>query len=152
MYLKSGDTISGQEGRATAVINGNVEDMFYIKTLEATFEKLKTEVKTLGKRGTQYKAAGWEGSGSMTVYYVTSMFRKLALDYIKNGKDTYFSITVTNEDPTSTIGRQTIVLHNCNIDSTTLVKLDTGEDVLEEDLDFTFDDFDILDAFGKPIE
>lgn len=151
MFLRAGDTISGQEGRATAVIDGNVENLFFIKTLEATFEKTKAEVKTLGHRGVQHKGTGWSGSGSMTLYYVSSLFRKLALKYAKEGKDTYFNATIENNDPTSTIGKQTIVLYNCNIDSTIIAKLDTDSDVLEEDIDFTFDDFDILDSFGQPI-
>jgi hypothetical protein len=151
MFLRAGDTISGQEGKATSVIDGNVQDMFYVKTLEATFEKTKAELKTLGKRGIQHKGTGWSGSGSMTIYYVTSIFRKMALKYAKTGKDTYFNITIVNEDPTSTIGKQTIVLYNCNIDSVILAKLDTESDVLDEDIDFTFDDFDILDSFGNPV-
>ncbi len=75
----------------------------------------------------------------------------MALKYAKTGKDTYFNITIVNDDPTSTIGKQTIVLYNCNIDSTILAKLDTEADALEEDIDFTFDDFDILDSFGNPV-
>ena len=150
-YLRAGDTISGQEGKATAVIDGNVQDLFFVKTVEATFEKNKSEVKTLGHRGVQHKGTGWSGSGSMTLYYVTSLFRKMALEYAKNGKDTYFDMTVVNEDPTSSIGKQTVVLYNCNIDSVILAKLDTDSGSLEEDLDFTFDDFDILDSFGNPI-
>lgn len=151
MYLRAGDTISGQEGKATAVINGSVQDMFFVKTLEATFEKNKAEVKTLGHRGVQHKGTGWSGSGSMTIFYVTSLFRKIALNYAKNGKDTYFTITVVNNDPSSTVGKQTVVLYNCNIDSVMLAKLDTESDVLDEDIDFTFDDFDILDSFGNPV-
>ena len=150
-FLRAGDTISGQEGRATAVIDGNVQDLTYIKTLEATFEKEKTEVRTLGKRGVQHKGTGWSGSGSMTLYYVTSLFREMALKYAKTGKDTYFNITIVNEDPTSSIGKQTMVLYNCNIDNTVLARLDVESDVLEDDIDFTFDDFDILDSFGNPI-
>lgn len=151
MFLRAGDTISGQEGKATSVIDGNVQDMFYVKTLEATFEKTKAEVKTLGKRGTQHKGAGWSGTGSMTIYYVTSLFREMALKYAKTGKDTYFNITIVNDDPTSTIGKQTVVLYNCNIDNVVLAKLDTDSDTLDEDIDFTFDDFDILDSFGNPV-
>lgn len=151
MFLRAGDTISGQEGKATSVIDGNVQDMFYVKTLEAIFEKIKAEVKTLGKRGTQHKGAGWSGAGSMTIYYVTSLFREMALKYAKTGKDTYFNITIVNDDPTSTIGKQTVVLYNCNIDNVVLAKLDTDSDTLDEDIDFTFDDFDILDSFGNPV-
>ena len=151
MFLRAGDTISGQEGKATAKIDGNIMDMFYVKTLEASLEKNKAEIKTLGKRGTQCKTTGWSGSGSMNIYYVTTIFRKMALKYVKTGKDTYFDITIVNEDPTSTIGKQTVVLYNCNIDSTVLAKLDVDADALDEDIDFTFDDLDILDEFGNPI-
>lgn len=151
MFLRAGDTISGQEGKATAVIDGIVQDLFFVKSLEATFEKSKAEVKTLGHRGIQHKGTGWSGSGSMTIYYVTSLFRQMALKYAKTGEDTYFTITVVNDDKGSTIGKQTIVLYNCNIDSVLLTKLDTESDALEEDIDFTFDDFDILDSFGNPV-
>lgn len=151
MILRAGDTISGQEGKATANIEGLVQDMFFVKTIEATFEKTKAEIKTIGHRGTQHKGTGWAGTGSMTIFYVTTLFRQMALKYAKTGRDTYFDITVVNEDPTSTIGKQTVVLYNCNIDSAILAKLDTESDVLDEEVSFTFDDFDILDAFGNPV-
>lgn len=151
MFFNAKDTISGQEGRATANIDGNIQDMFFLKSLEATFDKNKIEVRTLGRRGAQHKGVGWGGSGSLEMFYATTMFRKLALKYAKQGKDTFFDITVVNEDPTSTIGRQTVVLYNCNFDSVVLAKLATEDEVLDESMDFTFDDFDILDAFGVPI-
>lgn len=151
MFLRAGDTISGQEGKATAVIDGVVQDLFFIKNVEASFEKNKQEVKALGHRGVQHKGTGWSGSGSMTIYYVTTLFRQMALKYAKTGQDTYFTLTVVNDDKGSSVGKQTVVLYNCNIDSVLLTKLDTESDSLEEDIDFTFDDFDILDSFGNPI-
>jgi hypothetical protein len=151
MYLRAGDTISGQEGKATATINGSVVDMFYLKDLEATLEKNKAEIKTLGKRGVQSKAAGWKGTGSMTLYYVTTAFRKLAVQYAKTGVDTNFTITIVNDDPGSTVGKQTVVLYNCNLDSVILAKLDVETESLDESIDFTFDDVDILDEFGTPV-
>jgi len=150
-FLRASDTISGQEGRAYATINGQVEEMFYIKKLEGKVEKEKSEVKTLGRRGTQHKAKGWKGSGSMTIYYITSVFREMMLDYIKQGKDTYFDVQVINEDPSSTVGKQTVVLKGVNLDSVIMALLDTGSDALEEEVSFTFDDVDILDQFGKPV-
>jgi len=75
----------------------------------------------------------------------------MAAAFAKTGKDTYFNITIVNDDPTSTVGKQTVVLYNCNIDSVVLARLDTESDVLEDDIDFTFDDFDILDSFGNPV-
>ncbi len=150
-FFKADDTLSGQEARAYTTIDGQVEEMFYAKNIEATAEKNKTEIKTLGKRGTQHKATGWSGSGSMTIYYATSTFRKMMLDYIKNGKDVYFDIQVVNEDPTSLLGKQTTVLKNVNLDSVIMAQFDVDSDALEEDIDFTFDDVDILDEFNKPV-
>jgi len=142
-FLRAKDTISGQEGRAYATINGEVEEMFYIKTLEATVEKEKAEVKTLGRRGTQHKATGWSGSGSMTIYYVTSIYRQLMLDYINKGVDTYFDVTVVNEDPSSSIGSQTVKLTGVNLDSVIMASLDTESDALEEEVSFTFEGVEI---------
>lgn len=154
-YLKAGDTISGQEAVAKMTIkntdgSSSVEDMFFAKNLEATCEINKTAVKTLGKRGEQHKPNGWTGSGSMTIYYVTSLFRKMAMQYIKTGIPVYFDITVTNNDPASSVGAQTTVLKNCSLDSVMLAKLDVESDVLDESVDFTFDDADILDEFSEP--
>lgn len=151
MFLKAGDIISGQEGKATATIDGSVETMAYIKNLEAIFEKQKSEIRVIGHRGTQNKTTGWSGTGSMNLYYITSMFRKMALKYAKQGIDTNFDVTIENNDPTSSIGKQTVVLYGVNLDSTVLAKLDVDNTELDEDIDFTFDDFDILDEFGKPV-
>lgn len=151
MILRAGDTISGQEGKATAIINGEVKDMFYIKTLEATVEKNKVEVRTLGKRGVQHKTTGWSGTGSMTIYYVTSDFLKMAQNYIKNGVDTYFTITIENNDPTSTIGTQTVTLFDVNINSIPITKVSVEDEVLETDLDFTFQDMDVINTFNLPM-
>lgn len=154
-YLKAGDTISGQEAVAKIIIRDDkgkktVEDLFYAKNLEGSCEINKTAVKTLGKRGEQHKPVGWTGSGSMTIYYVTSRFRKMVMKYIKKGIPTYFDIMVTNEDPASSVGAQTTVLKNCSLDSVVLAKFDVESDVLDEDVEFTFDDADILDSFSKP--
>lgn len=155
-YLKAGDTISGQEAVATMLVHNadgtkTVENMFWAKNLEATASIDKTQVRTLGKRGAQNKPNGWSGSGSMTIYYITSLFRRMALQYIKTGKPVYFDITVTNEDPGSTVGSQTTVLKSCSLDEVILAKFDVESDVLDENVSFTFDDVDILDEFQNPV-
>lgn len=149
MILQAGDIINGQEATATATINGEVVDLFFAKSLEASIEKQKSEVKTLGKRGTQYKANGFTGSGSMTIYYVTSAFRKLLMDYVKNGVDTYFTLTVTNNDPNSAAGKQTVALYDCNLNSGLLAKFDVDSEFLDESFDFTFSDAELLKSFDE---
>jgi len=148
--LSAPDTISGKEGRAYAKINGNNEELFFAKSIEATIEKSKSEVKSIGKRMTGHKVTGLNGTGSMTMYYLTPLFRNLLAEYKKTGVDLYFDMVIENDDPASSAGKQTILLMGCNLDSTVLAKLDgDSDDPLEEDADFTFEDFDILTPFTK---
>ena len=154
-YLKAGDTISGQEAAASMLVKApdgstSVENAFWAKNLEATVQVEKTDVYTLGKRGAQHKPNGWSGSGTMTIYYITSLFRKMALQYIKTGVPAYFDLTVTNNDPGSSVGVQTVILKNCTLDSVIVAKFDVESEVLDESVEFTFDDVDILDEFVAP--
>ena len=149
--LRSSDIPAGSEAVAYIEIDGKVEEFFYAKSIEATAELNKSEVKVMGKRGVQNKATGWSGSGSMTIYYVTTMFRNMLLKYAKEGVLPAFKLVVTNEDKGTSIGKQTVVLYDCVIDSVNLVKFDVESDALDEDMDFTFSDFDILDSFGNPV-
>lgn len=147
-FLRASDTISGQEGKAFVKIGDRMEEMFYIKTLEATVEKEKAELKTMGQRAVQHKAIGWKGSGTMTIYYVTSLFRELMMEYIQTGKDAYFMIEVRNEDPGSTTGRQTVILEGVNLDSVIMASLDTEAEALEEEVAFTFENVRIEMPFN----
>lgn len=151
LFLKSGDTINGKEGIARAIIDGRIIDLFYLKDIEAVAEKKKKEINVLNKSGTQHKANGWNGTGSCTLYYITSEFRKLMIEYIKTGKDVYFDLLIGNNDKTSSVGKQTIMLYDCNLDNMVLAKLDVEEETLEEEFDFTFSDVDLLDEFGNPV-
>lgn len=155
-YFKAGDTISGQEAVAKITIknvdgSSTIEDLFFAKNLEGTCNINKTPVKTLGKRGEQHKPNSWTGAGNMTIYYATSIFRRMAMQYIKTGRPVFFDLLVTNEDPASTIGRQTTVLKTCSLDSVILAKFDVDSEVMDESMDFTFDDADLLDEFGVPV-
>ena len=149
-YLKAGDTISGREGTAFLTINGQNFQMFELKNIEASIELIKTEVQTLGKRQTQNKLSGATGTGSMTIHKVTSRYAKMAVDYLKTGKMRVITIKVTNNDPQSSIGRQTTLLKGVSLDTITIAKLDVEADALDEDVDFTFDDADLLEQFKTP--
>lgn len=148
--LNAPDTISGKEGRAYAKINGNNEELFMAKTIEANVEKNKSEIKTIGKRMTGHKTTGANGSGSMTLYYMTPIFRAMLKQWKETGVDVYFDMVVENDDQESSAGKQTTLLIGCNLDSVVLAKLDgDSDDALDEDVDFTFEDFDIMTAFAK---
>lgn len=153
--LKAWDAINGAEGTVYADIEINGvktrEEMLYVKKVEAKIEKNKSEIKVLGSTSTKHKANGWKGSGSMTIYYATSLFRKLMLEYMKTGKDTYFTLYIENEDPSSEIGRQAIVLKQVNLDNVVFAKIDIDSTELDEEINFTFNDADILNEFDAVV-
>jgi len=143
------DAISGKQAKASITINGKVEELFYAKSLEATIEKNKVDVPILGRTNTPQRSAGWTGSGTLTIYYVTSTFRQLMRTYIQTGQDFWFELMVTNEQPGSAAGKQTIQLKGCNLDSVIAARFDaSSDDMLEEELPFTFSDFDITTQFN----
>lgn len=148
--LKAGDIIAGQEGMAYMEIDGRNEPMFYVKNVNGAVGKQKTQLRTLGKRGDQNKATGWAGTGSMVIHKVTSQFVEMAVEYVKTGRDSYFNLTIVNDDPSSTIGSQRVVLVDVNLDSYPVALLDVDAEALEEEMDFTFDDLDLIESFKKP--
>lgn len=146
--MNAKDAISASLAECFITINGKRYNFMQCINLEASFEKNKSEVPILGKTGKGNKATGWTGSGSATFHYNTSIFRQMMLEYKKTGRDVYFDIQVTNEDPSSSVGRQTIILKDCNIDGGILAKFDADAEYLDEDMDFTFEDFEIPETFN----
>ena len=117
--------------------------------LEAKMEKTKNQVPILGKTGKGNKAVGWKGTGKATFHYNSSIFRRLLYQFKEQGEDPYFDIQVTNEDPTSSVGRQTVILKDCNLNGGILAKFDAGEEYLEEECEFTFEDWEMPEAFEE---
>ncbi len=147
--MKAKDAISAKLAECYVTIGTRRYNFMQAINLEASFEKTKTDIPILGKTGKGNKATGWSGSGSATFHYNTNIFRQMMLDYKNTGQDTYFEIQVSNEDPTSDAGRQTIVFIDCNIDGGILAKFDAGGEYLEEDMDFTFEDFKMPESFNE---
>lgn len=145
--MNARDAVSAPLAECYVTIEGNRYNFMQAIDLEASFEKNKTEVPILGRTSKGNKASGWSGSGSATFHYNTSIFRKLLVRYKETGEDIYFDIQVTNEDPTSTIGRQTVILKDCNLDGGILAKFDADGEYLDESVDFTFEDFEMPEEF-----
>lgn len=146
--MRGKDALSAQLAECFVTISGNRYNFMQAITFEANFERTKTEVPILGKTGRGNKSTGWKGTGSATFHYNTSIFRQMMQQYKDTGEDVYFEIQVTNEDPTSAAGRQTIVFIDCNIDGGVLAKFDADGEYLDEDMDFTFEDFKMPETFA----
>lgn len=146
--MNARDTISASLAECYVTIAGTRFNFMQAINLEASVTKKKAEIPILGKTGKGNKATGWSGSGSASFHYNTSIFREMMQLYKETGEDVYFDIQVTNEDPTSSVGRQTVILKDCNLDGGLLAKFDADAETLDEDMDFTFDDFEIPEKFS----
>ncbi|MDE6123929.1 MAG: phage tail tube protein [Eubacterium sp.] len=146
--MNAKDALSAKLAECFVTIGSNRYNFMQAINFEAKFERTKTEVPILGKTGTGNKSTGWKGTGSATFHYNTSVFREMMLKYKDTGEDVYFEIQVTNEDPTSSAGRQTVVFMDCNIDGGILSKFDADGEYLDEDMDFTFEDFKMPETFN----
>lgn len=147
--MKAKDSISAKLAECYVTIGSRRYNFMQAINVEAKFEKTKTEVPILGKTGMGNKSTGWSGTGSATFHYNTSIFRQMMLDFKETGEDIYFDMQITNEDPTSSAGRQTINLIDCNIDGGVLAKFDADGEYLDEDMDFTFEDFKMPEKFTE---
>ena len=147
VVMKAKDTLFAALAECFVTIGSRRYNFMQAINLEANFEKNKTEVPILGKTGKGNKASGWKGKGSATFHYNTSIFRQMMLQYKDTGEDIYFEIQISNEDPTSGAGRQTMILIDCNIDGGILAKFDADGEYLDEEMEFTFEDFKMPETF-----
>lgn len=149
VIMHAKDTVFAALAECFVTIGSRRYNFMQAINLEAKFEKSKVEVPILGKTGKGNKANGWKGTGSATFHYNTSIFRELMQRYKDTGEDVYFEIQISNEDRTSSVGRQNIVLIDCNIDGGILAKFDADGEYLDEDMDFTFEDFRMPETFKE---
>lgn len=141
--MQAKDVISARLAVAYITVNGERFRLFQAKKLEAKAEKTKSEVDILGRVSKGNKSTGVKYSGSMTIYKNTSRFTQMMKDYKDSGADVYFDMQCTNNDPTSDAGEETIILKDCNIDSLAIAAFDASGEWLEQDVDFTFEDFEM---------
>ena len=145
--MKAKDAVSGAMGSVFAEIDGNRYQLANLISIEATVEKTKSEIPILGRIAKGHKSTGWEGTGSMTLHYNQSVFREVMNRYRMYNVDSYFLIQVKTYDPSSQVGIEEVWLKDCNIDSVMIANLDADAEYLEEDVDFTFDDFEFKSTF-----
>ena len=149
--MKGKDAISGSLAKCFVTIEGKRFNFMQAINVKAEMEKNKVEVPILGKTGKGNKAAGWKGTGNATFHFNTSIFREVLQEYTRTGKDLYFDMQIVNEDPTASVDKQTILLIDCNLDGGIIAQFDADADYLEDEFDFTFEDWKLVDKF-KPLD
>lgn len=147
--MEAKDAVYGSLAECFITINGRRYNFMNLIDFESKWEVNISDVKILGKVGLGHKAAGGKGTWKGTAHYNQSVLREMANTYQKTGVMPYFTIQVSNEDPTSAVGRQTVIHNNCLCDSFILAKFKAGEEILDEDLSGTFESWDMPEKFKE---
>lgn len=149
VVMKARDTIAAKLAECYITIGTRRYNFMQMKDMEVKVEKQKSSVPRLGAIMLGHKAYGMEGTFSGTAHYNQSVMRQLLLDYKNTGVDTYFEMQITNDDPTSAAGAQTVVLYDCNTDGGILAKFDADGEFLDEEMEGTFEDFSMPESFAN---
>ena len=149
VIMKGKDTIAAKLAECFITINGRRYNFMQMIDMEATIEKTKSPVPRLGAIMVGHKSCGMEGTFSGTAHYNQSVLRQALLDYKNTGVDVYFEMQITNDDPGSDAGRQSIIFYECNTDGGVLAKFDADGEYLDEEIEGTFEDFSMPEAFAQ---
>ena len=147
--MKGKDTIAAKMAECFITIGDRRFYFMQMIDMVVQVEKSKTTVPRLGAIMAGHKSCGMEGTFSGTAHYNQSVMRQLLLDYKNSGVDAYFEMQITNDDPGSDAGRQTIVLYDCNTDGGILAKFDADGEYLDEEIEGTFEDFSMPESFAQ---
>ena len=147
--MKGKDTIAAKMAECFITIGDRRYNFMQMIDMEVQVEKTKTTVPRHGAIMAGHKSCGMEGTFSGTAHYNQSVMRQLLLDYKNSGVDAYFEMQITNDDPGSDAGRQTIVLYDCNTDGGILAKFDADGEYLDEEIEGTFEDFSMAESFAQ---
>lgn len=147
--MNAKDSICAKLAECYVTIGDNRYNAFNFIKFEGKIKKKKQTVAILGKTGSGNKSTGWDGTFTADMHYNVSIYRQMLQEFKNTGNDVYFEILVTNDDPTSEAGKQTVVFKNCNLDEGVLAMFDASSDSpLSESVSGTFDDFEIKDTFN----
>lgn len=151
-FLLERDALNGKSGSAFATINGENHEMFGMKKFQSDVEFQESDFKVVGTTLVQKKTTGVSLTGTMTIYYGTPHFLRLLQEYLKTGKLPYFTLQITNDDPSTSVGSQTVVLYNVKLQKLPVAMLDADADFQEMEVSFSYTNIEVLDWFKDPAQ
>ena len=149
-FLLANDGVDGKAGSAFMVKNGQNIELFGLKKYTTDAEILTSEFPVVGSRVNQEKPKGIKYSGTLTVYYGTPEFLNILTEYKRTGRFPEINFQVINQDTGSSVGSQIIAIYGVTLKKIPIAMLDDSADALQEELPFTFTDYEVLESFHKP--
>ena len=149
-FLLERDALNGKSGKAILTKDGRNHELFGAKKIQADAEFQESDFKVIRTTLVQKKTTGVTQTGTMTIYYGTPYFLEMQQEYRKTGRQPYYSMQIVNDDPSTSVGSQIVVLYNCKLSKVPIAMLDADAEMLEEEVGFSFTDVAVLKAFHDP--
>lgn len=154
--LRSRDVINSNLGTLWIQLpNGRWRKMGEVRNINARIDVATEEFRCIGEMMHRHKGVGMRGSGSMNIYTGTPEFLHYLNDFKNDFINYRFTIHCTNRDPETIDGEgrgsQMIVITDVLLHGAELFKLDTEDGLLDQDVDFDFDDYQILQEYNFPL-
>ena len=126
-------------------IDGQNIEMFGMKKFQSDAEFQEADFKVVGTTLVQKKTTGV----TLTYTYIYSPhFLRLLQEYLKTGRLPYFTLQITNDDPSTSVGTQTVVLYNVKLQKLPVAMLDADADFLEMEVSFSYTNLEVLNYFN----
>lgn len=151
-YLLAKDTVNGAEGKVIiTTADGQNKVIAGMRNIKTNAEIQNEDMRVIGTRKIQNKPNGTKLTGSGNIYYGSNIFTDMVLQYIQTGVMPQFSIQITNSDPTTSIGSQSIAYYGCTLTGTIPISiLDDEQSMLNYDFNFAYTDVARLESFTDP--
>ena len=150
-YLLAKDTVNGAEGSIVVTRNGRNYVIAGMRNIRPVGNIQSEKMRVVGTRKIQDKSNGVELIGTGNIYYGFDMFRDMVLNYINTGVLEEFDIQITNNDPATSIGSQTIAYYGCHLTGEIpLSILNSEETMMNYDFNFAYTSVQKLQSFNEP--
>lgn len=150
-YLLAKDTVNGAEGKIFVTIDGKNMEVACMRNITTNAEIQSNDMRVIGTRTIQNKNNGAKLTGTGNIYYGTNLFTDMVLQYIQTGVMPEFDIQITNNDPATSIGTQSIAYYGCTLTGTIpLSILNDEEAMLNYDFNFAYTRVARLQSFRDP--
>lgn len=150
-YLLAKDTVNGAEGKIFVTIDGKNMEVACMRNITTNAEIQSNDMRVIGTRTIQNKNNGAKLTGTGNIYYGTNLFTDMVLQYIQTGVMPEFDIQITNNDPATSIGTQSIAYYGCTLTGTIpLSILNNEEAMLNYDFNFAYTRVARLQSFHDP--
>ena len=150
-YLLAQDTVNGAEGKIFITQDGRNVEIAGMRNITTNAEIQNEDMRVIGTRKIQNKPNGAKLTGTGNIYYGSNIFTDMVLQYINTGVMPQFDIVITNSDPTTSLGTQSMAYYGCTLTGTIpLSILNDEESMLNYDFNFAWTRVARLQAFTEP--